>query len=158
MLLDTSGLLCLYHQSEPFHQQAIHAYKTSQMWLTHSYVLAEFVALTTTTARRFPRTLVLEYLDALIDHPDIELIWIDEQLHRAAFALLLARRDKEYSLCDAVSFVLMRQRNLYRALTTDKHFDKKGLSGCLNNEQAMLLTEMICKCPLTVSGHYFLAQ
>jgi len=70
------------------------------VWLTHSYVLAEFVALA--TARRFPRTLVLEYLDALMDHPDIELIWIDEQ--------------------------------------------------------AMLLTEMICKCPLTVSGHYFLAR
>lgn len=94
------------------------------MWLTHSYVLAEFVALA--TARRFPRTLVLEYLDALMDHPDIELIWMDEQLHRAAFALLLARRDKEYSLCDAISFVLMRQRNLYRALTTDKHFEQEG--------------------------------
>jgi len=124
MLLDTSGLLCLYHQSEPFHQQAIQAYKTSQVWLTHSYILAEFVALT--TARRFPRTPVLEYLEALMDHPDIEMIWIDEQLHRAAFALLLARRDKEYSLCDAVSFVVMRQRNLYRALTTDKHFEQEG--------------------------------
>lgn len=124
MFLDTSGLLCLYHESEPFHQQAIHAYKTSQVWLTHSYVLAEFVALA--TARRFPRALVLDYLDALTEHPDIELVWIDEQLHRAAFALLLARHDKEYSLCDAVSFVLMRQRNLYQALTTDKHFEQEG--------------------------------
>ncbi len=99
MLLDTSGLLCLYHQSEPFHQQAVQAYKATQVRLTHSYVLAEFVALA--TARRFP-------------------------LHREAFALLLARRDKEYSLCDAMSFVLMRQRNLFQALTTDKHFEQEG--------------------------------
>jgi len=125
MLLDTSGLLCLYHQSEPFHQQAIHAYQTAQVRLTHSYVLAEFVALA--TARRFPRWPMLDYLDALVDNPDIELIWIDEQVHRAAFALLLARRDKAYSLCDAVSFVLMRQRNVVQALTTDKHFEQEGL-------------------------------
>lgn len=124
MLLDTSGLLCLYHQNEPFHQQAIQAYHTTQVRLTHSYVLAEFVALA--TVRRLPRLLVLEYLDALVDNPDIEFIWIDEQVHRAAFALLMARRDKEYSLCDAVSFVLMRQRNIAQALTTDKHFEQEG--------------------------------
>jgi predicted nucleic acid-binding protein len=124
MLLDTSGLLCLYHQSEPFHQQAIQAYNTTQVRLTHSYVLAEFVALA--TARRFPRLPMLEYLDALMDNPDIELVWIDEGFHREAFALLLARRDKEYSLCDAVSFVLMHQRNMYQALTTDKHFEQEG--------------------------------
>ncbi len=126
MLLDTSGLLCLYQRTEPFHQQAIQAYKANRIRLTHSYVLAEFVALA--TARRLPRSSVLEYLDALTAHPDIELIWIDEQLHREAFALLLARRDKEYSLCDAVSFVLMRQRNIIQALTTDKHFEQEGFT------------------------------
>lgn len=124
MLLDTAGLLCLYHQSEPFHQQAIQAYKANQVRLTHSGVIAEFVALA--TARRFPRPAVLDYLDALINNPDIELVWSDEQLHRDAFALLLARRDKEYSLCDAVSFVIMRQRNIVQALTTDKHFEQEG--------------------------------
>lgn len=124
MILDTSGLLCLYHQNEPFHQQAIQAYHTAQARLTHSYVLAEFVALA--TVRRLPRLPVLEYLDALVDNPDIEFIWIDEQVHRAAFALLMARRDKEYSLCDAVSFVLMRQQNIAQALTTDKHFEQEG--------------------------------
>jgi len=81
MLLDTSGLLCLYHQSELFHQQAVQAYKATQVRLTHSYVLAEFVALA--TARRFPRVPVLEYLGALMDNPDIDLVWIDEQIYRA---------------------------------------------------------------------------
>ena len=129
MLLDTSGLRCLYHQGEPFHHQAVQAYQTTQLCLTHSYVLAEFVALA--TARRFPRVPVLDYLDALMDHPDIELIWVGEEFHREAFALLLARRDKEYSLCDAVSFVLMRRRNLYQALTTDKHFEQEGFARLL---------------------------
>jgi len=33
---------------------------------------------------------------------------------------------KTYSLCDAVSFVLMRRRSLSEALTTDRHFEQEG--------------------------------
>lgn len=43
-----------------------------------------------------------------------------------ALALLLARLDKSYSMCDAVSFVLMRERHVHDALTTDHHFDQEG--------------------------------
>jgi len=41
-----------------------------------------------------------------------------------------ARQDKTYSLCDAVSFVLMRERGIHEALTTDKHFEQEASSGC----------------------------
>ncbi len=40
--------------------------------------------------------------------------------------LLEARPDKDCSLCDAVSFVLMRERQINEALTTDKHFVQEG--------------------------------
>ncbi len=46
--------------------------------------------------------------------------------------LLTARMDKTYSLCDAVSFILMRERGLSEALTTDKHFCRKVSCACLN--------------------------
>jgi predicted nucleic acid-binding protein len=45
--------------------------------------------------------------------------------------LLLARQDKTYSLCDAVSFVLMRQRHLTEALTTDHHFEQESFQRLL---------------------------
>jgi uncharacterized protein len=38
MLLDTSGLLCLHYQTEPFHTQACAAYKKATI-LTHSYII-----------------------------------------------------------------------------------------------------------------------
>jgi predicted nucleic acid-binding protein len=47
-------------------------------------------------------------------------------LKQEAVRLLEARLDKSYSLCDAVSFVLMRQRGLHDALTTDRHFEQEG--------------------------------
>ena len=40
--------------------------------------------------------------------------------------LLFERQDKTYSLCDAVSFVLMRRRGMTDALTTDQHFEQEG--------------------------------
>lgn len=124
MLLDTSGLLCIHHKAEPYHLQAGMLYKQAHNRLTHSYVLAEFVALA--TARRLPRLPALAYIADLLENPDIETVWIDESLHREAMTLLLSRQDKTYSLCDAVSFVLMRQRNLTEALTTDRHFEQEG--------------------------------
>ncbi|MEM9809150.1 MAG: nucleic acid-binding protein, partial [Cyanobacteria bacterium P01_D01_bin.56] len=39
---------------------------------------------------------------------------------------LVQREDKTYSLCDAVSFVLMCQRGITDALTTDRHFEQEG--------------------------------
>jgi predicted nucleic acid-binding protein len=67
----------------------------------------------------------------LVGNPDIETVWVDESLHREAMALLLARQDKTYSLCDAVSFVLMRRRHLREALTTDRHFEQEGFQRLL---------------------------
>jgi len=78
------------------------------------------------TARRFPRKLVLDFITDLLADPDIKFVWVDELLHRAAVKLLTLRLDKTYSLCDSVSFVIMRQRQITEALTTDKHFEQEG--------------------------------
>jgi predicted nucleic acid-binding protein len=63
----------------------------------------------------------------LLNDSRVEIVWIDEALHQQALELLFARADKTYSLCDAVSFVLMRERNEPEALTTDRHFEQEGL-------------------------------
>jgi predicted nucleic acid-binding protein len=125
VLLDTSGLLCYIHQNEPQHQEAVQFLSsTNKKFLTHSYVLAELIALA--LIRRFPRPAVLAFVMDLLDNPDIEVVWVDEQLHREAMKLLMEQQDKTYSLCDAVSFVLMRQRGMTEALTTDRHFEQEG--------------------------------
>jgi predicted nucleic acid-binding protein len=129
MLLDTSGLLCLHNRAEPFHAHARTLYHAAQRRLTHNYVLAEFVALA--NARRLPRMAALSFIVDLVGSPDIETVWVDAALHGEAMDLLLTRQDKTYSLCDAVSFVLMRQRHLTEALTTDHHFEQEGFQRLL---------------------------
>ena len=54
------------------------------------------------------------------------MVWVDEGLHREALSLLQARLDKTYSLCDAVSFVVMRRHGIIEALTTDRHYAQEG--------------------------------
>ncbi len=124
MLLDTSGLLCLHFSAQPLHTQACVEYQKAAVRLTHSYIVAEYVALA--NARRFSRSSALNFVVDLLDSPDVETVWVDESLHRAAVELLIMRQDKSYSLCDAVSFVLMRQRRITQALTTDRHFEQEG--------------------------------
>lgn len=124
MLLDTSGLFCYHHDNEPRHTDAQTLFEVADFKLTHSYVLAEFVALAAT--RGLSRRPVLVFLTTLLEHPLVETVWVAEDLHQQAMNLLAARPDKDYALCDAVSFVLMRQRGMTEALTTDRHFEQEG--------------------------------
>lgn len=124
MFLDTSGLFSVCSRNEPFNQLATNLYDSSSYRLTHGYVIAEFVALATT--RGFDRFKTLDYVDDLVHDLDVELVWVDRDLHQRGMILLQSRLDKTYSLCDAISFVLMRDQGIQDALTTDRHFEREG--------------------------------
>jgi predicted nucleic acid-binding protein len=125
MLIDTSGWLCLYQKDEPQNKQAIDIYDRAPRRITHNYILAEFVPLG--HARGFPREKNLDFARRITDSAEIEVIWVNELLHRRAVDLLVERPDKRYSLCDAVSFIIiMRDLEITDALTTDRHFVQEG--------------------------------
>ena len=58
--------------------------------------------------------------------PFFEIIHIDEDLDRKTWELLKNRPDKTWSLVDCSSFVMMQERELSEALTTDHHFEQAG--------------------------------
>ena len=51
---------------------------------------------------------------------------IDEKLDGQAWKLFEDRLDKTWSLVDCASFVVMEERGLTEALTTDRHFKQAG--------------------------------
>ncbi len=124
MLLDTSGLLCFHHAAEPQHEEAVTFFHAAPARITHSYVLAELVALA--IARDLPRRATWAFVAELQDNPLVQVVYVDEPLHREALELLQQRLDKRWTLCDAVSFLLMRQQGIIEALTTDAHFEQAG--------------------------------
>jgi uncharacterized protein len=124
MFLDTSGLFCFHHRSEPQHADAVRLFQSAPRRLTHSYVLAEFIALA--QARKLPRVPVLRFAADLQDNAAVQVVYVGEELHRAALTLVELRPDKSWSLCDAASFLLMREEGIQDALTTDYHFQQAG--------------------------------
>jgi predicted nucleic acid-binding protein len=124
MLLDTSGLFCLLHRDERQHEAAQKVYSAATTRFTHNYVLDELVPLS--QSRGVSRLATLDFSRQLLSDAKIEIVWVDDVLHHRALDLLFAREDKRYSLSDAVSFVLMRDRGETEALTTDRHFEQEG--------------------------------
>ena len=124
MLLDTSGLMCLFDKGDSRHAEAIKQYNSARRRLTHNYVLAEFVALA--IARRAPREEALRFVDALLNGDEIVIAWVDRDLHQRSMLLLNQRKDKSWSLCDAVSFVMMKEQRTQEALTTGHNFEQAG--------------------------------
>jgi uncharacterized protein len=124
MLLDTSGFFALIDEDDSRHELARQLYEGASVRLTHSYILAELIPLA--GARGLPRQLALGVSEQILNDTKIETIWVNKLLHARALELLDKRTDKAYSLCDAMSFILMRERRLTDALTTDKHFEQEG--------------------------------
>jgi predicted nucleic acid-binding protein len=59
-------------------------------------------------------------------------MWVGQKDHWSAMDLLRARPDKNYSLCDAMSFLAMGQHGITEALTTDHHFEQEGFKRLLS--------------------------
>jgi predicted nucleic acid-binding protein len=124
MLLDTSGLFDYFDADDPQHDLAATFIEEAVVLLTHSVVLAEFVALC--TARRQSRPATLAFVADILVSPLVEGVWVERPLSLAALSLLNARPDKSYTWCDAISFVLMERHGLTEALTSDHHFTQAG--------------------------------
>ena len=99
--------------------------------MTTNYILAELVALLTARLR-LERPLILTIIDLLKAMQPLEIIHVDTTLDDAAWALLKARPDKNWSLVDATSFVVMTAHGMTQALTTDHHFTQAGYVRLLN--------------------------
>jgi len=72
------------------------------------------------------RSLAAEFLDALEDDPNTTIVELSENLYRSGLALYRDRPDKDWSLTDCITFVVMRERGLTEALTGDHHFAQAG--------------------------------
>lgn len=131
MLIDTSGWFCIFNSADRRHARALKYYLSATERITHSYILAEFVALS--EARKQQRPAILEFISNLLIDSEISIVWVDELLTMRAIDLLANRKDKAWSLCDAVSFVIMDEQSITEALTTDHDFEQAGFVKLLDS-------------------------
>jgi hypothetical protein len=68
----------------------------------------------------------IEIIEEFLDSPEVEIVRLDETLFAKAFELYKSHTDKTWGLVDCISFVVMRERGITDALTSDKHFVQAG--------------------------------
>jgi len=127
---DTTFFLALVNPRDQYHRRAVDLNATLESsLLTTAWVLLEFAnALSTSRSRlRFERV-----LNGLRAAPNVEIIAPDTALFERGCQLYIDRSDKEWSLTDCISFVVMQERDLTDALTADHHFAQAGFRALLS--------------------------
>jgi predicted nucleic acid-binding protein len=77
------------------------------------------------------RDAAIRLLSSLRADPRVEVMALSDELLEQALKLYSERPDKEWSLTDCVSFVVMQARSMTDALTTDEHFQQAGFRALL---------------------------
>ncbi len=128
LFVDTSGWGNLVDPKQAHHTLATTLYRRARQQgriITTNYIVLEVVALLTSPLR-IPRPRAIEFINSLKTSPYIDILHVDRDLDERAWQLLAARADKTWSLVDCTSFVLMQERGITEALTTDHHFEQAG--------------------------------
>jgi predicted nucleic acid-binding protein len=77
------------------------------------------------------RAAATEILSSIARDSRIEVVPLTPDLMRRAFDLFRQRPDKGWGLTDCVSFIVMNEREIHQALTTDEHFEQAGFVALL---------------------------
>jgi hypothetical protein len=124
IFLDTSAIYALADSGDRNHLRAVELFRqvldSGEIILTQSYILVEAAAL---LQHRLGLASALQFLQ---DAEAFETHWVTSEDHRAGTDLLAERGQRQLSLVDCVSFLVMRQRGARQALAFDEDFEREG--------------------------------
>lgn len=124
IFLDTSYVIALVNERDQYHAQA---QSLSEQYEMADFLVTEAVLLEIGNAlcRGFKQVAV-EVIQFFMDTAEVEIIALTPELFSEGFALYQKYQDKEWSLVDCISFVVMRERGVQDVLTFDRHFEQAG--------------------------------
>lgn len=129
IFVDTSGWGNLIDPTQPYHGIASSIYRSERQkgskFVTTNYIIAELVALMISPLR-IPRPKAVSFIEGVKTSPFVEILNIHAKLDEDAWDLFRKHQDKAWSLVDCATFVVMKQRGITSALTSDHHFEQAG--------------------------------
>lgn len=126
---DTFYYLALVNPSDNRHQQAqTYTDGFQGRMVTTSWVLTE---LANALAKPSSRPAFLQVFAQMRTDPDITIFPPDAALFEDGLRLYASRPDKEWSLTDCISFVVMQQQGITEALTGEHPFEQAGFVALL---------------------------
>ena len=126
---DTSYFVAFSGRSDAYHARAVQLSENLLgRLITTEYVLVETAGM---LSRPADRPAFVNLVRDLESDPAAAIVPASKALFRAGCELFASRRDKEWSLVDRISVVVMKQRRLKDALTSDHHFEQAGFHALL---------------------------
>ena len=121
---DTVYFLALLNPADQWHPQA----RSLSLQPPGPLLTTEFVLTEVGDGLSQPenRSRFARLLELLTEQPDVEIVPASSGLFRQGCGLHAQRSDKEWSLTDCTSFVVMREHGVEQALTGDHHFEQAG--------------------------------
>lgn len=127
VFLDTSYLLALEIENDQNHKIATQHWQRISALLpplvTTSFILDETV---TFFNSRGYHAQAIRVGNNLLNSPSVQFIHVDAALLFEGWSYFQSHDDKDYSLTDCISFVLMRKLGITTAFTFDRHFEQAG--------------------------------
>ena len=125
---DTFFYLALLDAAEPDHERALAESKLARQIVTTEFVLLE---LGNACARAEDHADFLSLVAGMRASPRVKIIPFSSELFNRGLERMGQRSDKNWSLTDCVSFVVMEDEGLREALTGDQHFEQAGFRALL---------------------------
>lgn len=121
---DTSFLVAFLNPRDSLHAQAkAWMGNVPGVLITTDWVILELGNYLSDTPQRIH---VDPFVEELRNEPDVEILKADRRMLDAGLRLYAQRPDKDWSLTDCISFVVMKERGITEALTADHHFEQAG--------------------------------
>jgi len=128
---DTSFYLALMRGDDPVHSRALAESRAGNSIITTEFILLE---LGNACAHAADHADFLALVTGLRASPRATIVPLGSQLLERGMQLMGERQDKDWSLTDCISFVVMKGHGIHDALTTDKHFEQAGFTALLKQD------------------------
>jgi predicted nucleic acid-binding protein len=123
IFVDAGAWIAISNEKDQYHRAAMETYRRlltrGSDLVTTNLVVAEAYVLVRRGAGHRGAT---RFLNALRRTGRVQKVYSDAALEQAAENILTKHADQDFSLADAVSFALMRQRRITEAFAFDHHF------------------------------------
>lgn len=131
ILVDTLFVVALVNQRDQYHERALalaNELEHYPLLITNAVLLEIGNAL----ARNYKQEAVA-VIEQFLSAEEVEIVSLTPELFNEAFALYRTHQDKAWGLVDCISFVVMRERGIDRALTFDQHFVQAGFKALMRS-------------------------
>lgn len=133
MFVDTACVVALLNETDEHHETATTLFDLVRSRSRLVTTRAVCFEIGNSFAKRPDRESATGFLQDIEEADDIAVLPIDEDLYRRSLQLFGERPDKKWSLTDCSSFLVMQERGITTALTTDHHFSQAGFLALLRS-------------------------